>query len=211
MWNHRTLLILCTGLPVFTFSPLANALDEIEFNGDVRPILAANCFECHGFDVKTRKADRRLDTAEGASAEHDGLIAVKPGDLAGSELWSRITSTDSEVLMPPPDSKKTLTDAEKDTLRRWIEQGGRYQKHWSFEPPVKNELPKVGQANPIDAFIAQRLQKEGFTNVHNLYGGIFEWVNQGHAVYDLNNKPVNKVHGYSRLWGRFVDRGEKVY
>ena len=68
------------------------AQDEIQFNRDVRPILAANCFECHGFDVKTRKADLRLDTAEGAYADHDGLIAVKPGDPAGSELWSRITS-----------------------------------------------------------------------------------------------------------------------
>ena len=113
MWNRRTLLICCTASWLLTLSPRASAQDEIEFNRDVRPILAANCFECHGFDVKTRKADMRLDTAEGASAEHDGTIAVKPGDPAGSELWSRITSTDTEVLMPPPESKKALNGKKK--------------------------------------------------------------------------------------------------
>ncbi|MEJ7590232.1 MAG: PSD1 and planctomycete cytochrome C domain-containing protein [Planctomycetaceae bacterium] len=167
MWNHRTLLILCTGLLLFTLSPLANAEDEIEFNRDVRPILAAKCFECHGFDVKTRKADMRLDTAEGAYAEHDGTIAVKPGDLAGSELWSRITSTDAEVLMPPPESKKSLTDAEKDTLRRWIEQGAPYQKHWAFEPPKSAEIPDVRTPgwvrNPVDAFVMAKLEQQKLT------------------------------------------------
>lgn len=167
MWNHRTFLICCTALWMFTLIPRASAQDEIEFNRDVRPILAANCFECHGFDVKTRKADRRLDTAEGAYAEHDGSIAVKPGDLAGSELWNRITSTDTEVLMPPPESKKTLTDTEKETLRRWIEQGARYQKHWSFEPPKSSKIPEVQARewvrNPVDAFILAKLEQQKLT------------------------------------------------
>ncbi len=167
MWNHRTLLICCTAPWLFTLSPRATAQDEIEFNRDVRPILAANCFECHGFDVKTRKADMRLDTPEGAYAEHDGAIAVKPGDLAGSELWSRITSADAEVLMPPPESKKTLTDAEKDTLRRWIAQGARYQKHWSFEPPKSSKIPEVHTAgwvrSPVDAFILAKLEQQKLT------------------------------------------------
>lgn len=167
MSNHRTFLICCTALWMFTLIPRASAQDEIEFNRDVRPILAANCFECHGFDVKTRKADRRLDTAEGAYAEHDGSIAVKPGDLAGSELWNRITSTDTEVLMPPPESKKTLTDTEKETLRRWIEQGARYQKHWSFEPPKSSKIPEVQARewvrNPVDAFILAKLEQQKLT------------------------------------------------
>lgn len=93
----------------------------------------------------------------------------------------------------------------------------RFTGYKHFDESVVHDLPKNAKIVVYCAVgkrsenIAERLQKEGFTNVHNLYGGIFEWVNQGHAVYDLNNKPVNKVHGYSRLWGRFVDRGEKVY
>lgn len=93
----------------------------------------------------------------------------------------------------------------------------RFAGYKHFDEKVVHDLPKnativvycaVGKRSEN---ITERLQKEGFTNVQNLYGGIFEWVNQGHAVYDLSNKPVNKVHAYSRLWGRFVDRGEKVY
>ena len=164
MWNPRTLLICCTAPWLFSLSLRANGQDEIEFNRDVRPILAAKCFECHGFDVKTRKADMRLDTAEGAYADRDGSFAVKPGDLAGSELWNRISSTDTEVLMPPPESKKTLTDVEKETLRRWIEQGARYQKHWSFEPPKSQKIPEVQTPgwvrNPVDAFILAKLEQQ---------------------------------------------------
>lgn len=163
MWNHRIILVCCTVPLLLTFAPRTQGEDAIEFNRDVRPILAANCFECHGFDVKTRKANMRLDTAEGAYADHNGTVAVKPGDLAASELWNRITSGDAEVMMPPPESKKTLTDAQKDTLRRWIEQGAHYQKHWAFEPPKSPELPAVSNPawiqNPVDAFILSKLEQ----------------------------------------------------
>ncbi len=93
----------------------------------------------------------------------------------------------------------------------------RFTGYKHFDEKVVDDLPKNAKIIVYCAVgkrsenITERLQKEGFTNVQNLYGGIFEWVNQGHAVYDVNNKPVNKVHGYSRLWGRFIDRGEKVY
>ena len=167
MWNSRTILICCTASILLSLSPRAMAQDEIEFNRDVRPILAANCFECHGFDVKTRKAERRLDTAEGAYADHEGSIAVKPGDLAASELWNRITSTDAEVVMPPPESKKSLTEAEKETLRRWIEQGAPYRKHWAFEPPKSSKIPIVKNAawvrSPVDAFILSKLEVQNLT------------------------------------------------
>lgn len=142
----------------------ATAQDSIEFNRDIRPILSSNCFDCHGFDAKRRKADMRLDTAEGATADHDGLVAVKPGDVDGSELWNRINSDDPEVVMPPPESKKTLTTAQKDLLHRWIEQGGKYQKHWAFEPPVANPVPDGGNQswvrNQVDAFILEKLAQQ---------------------------------------------------
>jgi len=164
MWNHKTFLFYgCCGV-LLPLCSQGQSQDKIEFNRDVRPILAANCFECHGFDANTRKADMRLDTAEGAFADHDGLTAVKPGDLTASELWSRIISTDHEVVMPPPESKKILTSEQKDILRRWIEQGASYQKHWAFEPPKSAEVPSVSNAswvrNPVDAFILSKLEQQ---------------------------------------------------
>ncbi|HEX8916560.1 MAG TPA: PSD1 and planctomycete cytochrome C domain-containing protein, partial [Humisphaera sp.] len=134
----------------------------VEFNRDVRPILSDNCFACHGFDPKTRKAKLRLDTAEGAFADRDGNRAVVPGELDKSLVWSRIVSKDPDEQMPPPDSHKKLTDAQRAVLKRWIEQGAKYQQHWSFEPVRRPEVPAVdGAQNPIDAFLAERLKKEG--------------------------------------------------
>src|SRR4051812_34295915 len=136
------------------FAVHAGAAD-LSFNRDIRPILSDKCFACHGTDAKKRKGDRRIDTAEGAMAEKDGVQAVKPGDLAGSEAWRRITTDDPEEIMPPPKAQKTLTAAEKETIRKWIEQGAKYQKHWAFEPPVK--VPPPGEGHPVDAFIRARL------------------------------------------------------
>ncbi len=142
----------------------ATAADHVKFNRDVRPILSNKCFACHGFDPKHRKAGLRLDTAEGAAAERDGVRAVVPKDLAKSELWARVTSADPELVMPPPDSHKTLTPAERETLRKWIEQGAAYERHWSFEAirkPAVPASPAAGQGrHPIDAFLSARLGQE---------------------------------------------------
>ncbi len=139
--------------------------DDIQFNRDIRPILSANCLDCHGFDAKTRKADLRLDTFEGATADHDGTIAIKPGDVSASELINRILSDDPETIMPPPETKKSLKPEEKDLLRRWIEQGAKYQKHWAFEVPVSPEVPAVAESGwvrtPVDAFILKTLNDRG--------------------------------------------------
>jgi hypothetical protein len=135
---------------------------RVEFNRDIRPILSDKCFACHGFDAKTRKAKLRLDTAEGAYALRDGAQAIKPGVLDRSEVWHRITSTDPEVVMPPPERNKNLSEAEKDLLRRWIEQGAEYQPHWAFTLPKKIKPDVVaGGKNPIDHYILSRLKKEG--------------------------------------------------
>jgi hypothetical protein len=139
--------------------------EDISFNRDIRPILSANCFACHGFDAKQRKADLRLDVADGALAERDGHFAIKPGDLAKSELWQRVNSDDPDVVMPPPATKKSLTAEQKAILRRWIEQGAPYQKHWAFEPPVQVAEPAVNNLdwakNGVDRFLLARLSKQG--------------------------------------------------
>ncbi|HVL11311.1 MAG TPA: PSD1 and planctomycete cytochrome C domain-containing protein [Gemmata sp.] len=134
----------------------------IEFNRDVRPILADNCFSCHGADAKARKAKLRLDTPEGAFEERKRGAAITPGDLKASELWTRVT-LDGDGVMPPAESKKHLTAAQKETLRLWIEQGAKYQKHWSFEPIIRPAPPDTKSRNPIDAFLAARLRQEGLT------------------------------------------------
>lgn len=143
---------------------LASADDLVRFNRDVRPILSDNCFACHGFDSKNRKADLRLDTHEGATANNDGVTAIVPGNINKSALWKVINSTDADVVMPPPETHKKLSSEQKKTLRKWIEQGAPYEKHWSFVPPTVQELPKVKQGDwprhPLDHFILAKLESK---------------------------------------------------
>ena len=84
------------------------AAADLDYNRDIRPILSENCFACHGFDEKARKGKLRLDVAESAYAERNGLIRIKPGDPANSEVWLRISSKDEEEVMPPPDAHSKL-------------------------------------------------------------------------------------------------------
>ena len=160
---HCLLGLLCGMSAVSTCA--ADPADAIQFNRDIRPILAANCLECHGFDARTRKADLRLDTPEGARQEHDGRAAVRAGQPESSELISRIESVDPDLQMPPPETGKTLTAQQKLLLRRWIQEGAGWQKHWSFETPVQSPLPNVSQPDwvrqPFDTFILHRLEQAG--------------------------------------------------
>ena len=138
---------------------------KIQFNRDVRPILSENCFACHGPDKNKRKAELRLDMAEGgAFVDHKGHFPLVAGKVDQSELFRRITSKKSDELMPPPDSDKKLSARQKEILRRWIEQGAVWQPLWSFMPPQRPELPEVKDAswcrNPIDRFILARLESE---------------------------------------------------
>ncbi len=112
-----------------------NSSASLRFNQDVGPILSSVCYRCHGFDSKTREADLRLDTAAGAlTPRASGEQAIVPGKLDESLVWARIQSTDPDTVMPPPSSNRQLTEAEKQTISKWIEQGAQYEKHWSFEP-----------------------------------------------------------------------------
>lgn len=133
--------------------------EEIKFNRDIRPILSDKCFHCHGPDKETREAKLRLDTREGALK----MDAIVPGDLEESELAYRITATDLDDLMPPPDSHKELSKKEIATLKQWIKEGAKYEGQWIYQAPVKVTPPKVAAGpvhTPIDQFIQARLAKE---------------------------------------------------
>lgn len=140
---------------------------EVRFNRDIRPILSDACFPCHG--PGTQEADLRLDVREMATVPAgSGMTPIVAGDADSSELIRRVFSDDESEHMPPVDSKKTLTDEQKELLRHWVNQSAHYEKHWSFEPPVRVPVPDVPNArgairNPVDAFIAQRLAREGLT------------------------------------------------
>jgi hypothetical protein len=160
-----TLLASLLVIPALIPGTVLGATDEsVDFSRDVRPILSDNCFSCHGFDAKKRKADLRLDTPEGAYAAKDGVQAIKPGDPTNSAVMQRILSKDPEEIMPPPDSHKKLTPAQIDTIRRWIVAGAPYRKHWSFEPPSKPTLPSLPPGiAPIDVLIQRELTRHGLS------------------------------------------------
>jgi Protein of unknown function (DUF1553)/Protein of unknown function (DUF1549)/Planctomycete cytochrome C len=164
-WKQPGALFAALALAAAAVQAAPGAQPSISFNRDVRPILSDQCFFCHGFDAKKRKGDLRLDVPAGAfTPDKDGKVAVKPGDLAHSELWRRINTTDKDDVMPPSNSHKTITDAQRDTLKRWILAGAPYQKHWAFEAPVKATPPQVSRPewcrNPVDRFILARLDAE---------------------------------------------------
>ncbi|MBL6765592.1 MAG: DUF1549 domain-containing protein, partial [Verrucomicrobiae bacterium] len=147
------------------FAGSSVAAPRVDFNRDVRPILGAYCVQCHGPDERERKAGLRLDLEETARrANEHGEIAIVPGEPAKSGLVRRIFSTDDAVRMPPPETKKRLTEAQRETLRTWIGQGAEYSEHWAFLPISDPPLPDVKGTdwvrNGIDHFILARLERE---------------------------------------------------
>ncbi len=156
----------------FTQSLLA--VDAVDFNRDIRPLLSDRCFLCHGPDEAARQADLRLDSFAEATKS-----AIVPGDAVASELIERITAVDAEQVMPPGDSHKArLTEPQVELFRQWIKQGAKYEQHWAYTPPRKAPLPvamakqvaddatdKKNSAketrNPVDAFVEAKLLTEG--------------------------------------------------
>lgn len=135
---------------------------RVSYNRDVRPILSDRCFLCHGMDSAKRAADLRLDVAEEATKDRDGLRAVAPGSLEKSEIWARIQSSDPDEHMPPAESNKPALDArEREIIRRWIEQGAEYEPHWAFTPPTRPAPPAGPAENPIDRFLDAHLVAKG--------------------------------------------------
>jgi hypothetical protein len=149
----------------------ADADAPVNYARDIQPILADNCYFCHGPDGSHRKADLRLDTLDpklGPFAKRDGYEVLKPGSLDDSVLISRITSDDPDVHMPPPNANRHLTEKQIALIKRWVEQGAKWGKLWSLEVPKRPDVPedqtlkrRAWPRNPIDRFILARLEKEG--------------------------------------------------
>jgi mono/diheme cytochrome c family protein len=158
------LLLVPCALPVAAAAPTPKA--EVSFSRDILPLLSDTCFACHGPDEGSRKGKLRLDTREGAFGPgKSGETAITPGNVAKSEVIRRIFSADEDEVMPPRKALRQLTSAQRDLLKRWVEQGAPWGKHWAYEAPTRPVVPKVSAAksavrNPIDNFVLARLQKE---------------------------------------------------
>lgn len=139
----------------------------MDFARDIRPLLSDRCFSCHGPDETHREAELRFDAIESLIEDRGDYQVLKPGDPSASEMMKRILSDDEFEVMPPPEMGKPLNEAEKGLIRKWIEQGAKWAKHWAYEPPHMSPTPKLAadQAerakNWIDHYIASDLQKLG--------------------------------------------------
>jgi len=198
------LALVLTGLS----SPLLPAAEtpvpaKIEFNRDVRPILSDNCFSCHGPDASQRKAKLRLDDRDEALRKQ----AFVPGKPDESAIIQRIITSDAEDLMPPPDSHKSLTDSQKEILKRWVLQGAPYQLHWAYEKPAKPTVPYGEHA--IDYLVRRRLAERGLrpspeadrrTLVRRLYSDLLGLPPTPAEVAAFEKDPS------ADAWERLVDR-----
>ncbi|MEQ2007970.1 MAG: PSD1 and planctomycete cytochrome C domain-containing protein [Limisphaerales bacterium] len=157
MPSLRLLLVIASSVALLTASLAAPAASakKVDYNRDIRPVLSENCFFCHGPDEKKREAKLRLDVREAAIAAK----AFVPGKPDQSELVKRIFTKDVDDLMPPPDSHKKLTVAQKDLFKRWIAEGAEYQTHWAYVAPKRPAVP-AGK-NGVDVLVQQRLKEVG--------------------------------------------------
>ncbi len=151
-----------------TFSD--SEINLVDFNFDVKPILSDKCYTCHGPDDKARKANLRLDTENGfykALEDNPNHFVIDKNNLAESEILKRISSKNSVYKMPPPESNLDLSEREKEILKKWVLQGGKWDKHWAY---IKPELPIVPEVkniswttNEIDYFILRKLESKGMS------------------------------------------------
>jgi len=143
--------------------------ETVSYNFNIRPIFSDKCFKCHGPDASKREANLRLDIADSAFValkETKGAFALVAGKPEMSELYKRVSSTDATFMMPPPESHlSALTPLEIQLIKKWIEQGAKYEKHWAFTAPKKTPLPKVKDdkwvKNEIDYFVLNKLDQFG--------------------------------------------------
>ncbi|HMJ69227.1 MAG TPA: PSD1 and planctomycete cytochrome C domain-containing protein [Cyclobacteriaceae bacterium] len=139
----------------------------VDYNFHIRPIISDRCFKCHGPDAGQRKAKLRLDTEQGLYAalkDNPSAHVIVPGDPEASEVYNRISSSDTSFLMPPATSNLKLSQYEIDLIEKWIAQGAVYKKHWAFVPPEEPNVPESGNdwvKNEIDEFVLQQLDVKG--------------------------------------------------
>ena len=154
------LVLLC----LVSFSTLNAEEARVDYEHQIRPILADTCYHCHGPDGESREADLRLDLLDKVVADGDQRLVV-PYHPEQSELFLRISSEDAEQRMPPADANRKLNDDQIELLRRWIEQGAQWEKHWAFEAPQRPSLPGIADhawvKNGIDYFVLDKLASRG--------------------------------------------------
>jgi len=159
------LVLVSRGMRPTVVAQTNPAIKPVDFNRDIRPILSDTCFACHGPDEQNQQAGLRLDTNEGAFADRGGYQVIVPGKAAESRLFQRVSAKEESQRMPPPTADRQLTQHQIDLLRRWIDEGARWETHWAYSPPKRPAVPSVKNSawvkNAIDAFILSRLEREG--------------------------------------------------
>ncbi len=157
--SNRLLKVMLVLLAPIVLSSQEAAQEPVRFGTDVLPILSTNCFACHGPDEKNRKAGLRLDIEEAAKSKRRSGFPVAPGQPEKSLIIARLTSSDPDLVMPPPSAHRKVTPDQIETLRRWIAEGAKWGKHWSFEPVTRPAL--ASGRRPIDALVSASLAKKG--------------------------------------------------
>src|SRR3989454_10801629 len=162
-WLPAAAMALCLAPSGIGQSPTNPPEKPVDFNRDIRPILSDNCFTCHGPEEDSRQGNLQLDGKENVFADRGGYRIISPGNSAASRLYQRISS--KEKRMPPASSGRSLTAKQIELIREWIDQGAKWQTHWSFDPPKRPAIPEVKDKtwprNPIDYFVLARLEAEG--------------------------------------------------
>ena len=196
--NLVFLICCCT-----TVCTVALAESPISFNSQIRPILSENCFACHGPEKANRASGLRLDQREPA-VDYGALVAGEPDD---SLMIMRVFDDDTDTIMPPPGSHKSLTMQQKELLSEWVRQGGKYEKHWSFEPlPTQIPVPQVGKewnCTSVDAFVTQAFQEKGFAP--NVEADKASWLRR--VSFDLTGLPPT----LEELDNFHADRSSEAY
>ena len=143
-----SLSIAVTDWPTAAAAQSSQATKPVDFNRDIRPILSDTCFTCHGPDEQTQQAGLRLDTKEGAFADRGGYQVIVPGKAAESRLFQRVSAKEESLRMPPPTADRKLTQHQIDLLRRWIDEGARWETHWAYAPPKRSAIAGREESRP---------------------------------------------------------------